>query len=99
MTPATTLPMTPAQIRQFWTARALEGMPAEIEISERCRAVAAKYARYYQEQPLVYSWAGVAAFAVHQIGLAMLFYDFEVYEGSVTKVAEDYTHPRGAETL
>src|ERR1700694_5855476 len=91
--------MTPEQIREYWTARAMIGMPPEIEVSERCRAIGAKYGRYFHDHPVIYAWAGVAAFAVHQIGLAMLAYDFEGFEGRVTRVAEDYKHPRGRQVL
>jgi hypothetical protein len=91
--------MTPAEVRASWTARARRGMPPEIEVGLHCRAIVAKYARYYQAHPDIYPWAGAAAFAVHQVGIALLPFEFAVFEGEVASVTQDYDHPHGAEIL
>jgi hypothetical protein len=87
------------EIRAMWLARASAGLPPEIEVGEHCRGIVAKYARFYQEHPDIYPWAGAAAFAVHQVGVALLLYEFEVFEGQVTNVAKDYKYPHGREVL
>jgi hypothetical protein len=74
-------------------------MPPPIEVGEHCRAIVAKYARFYRDHPDIYPWAGAAAFAVHQVGVALLPYEFAVFEGEVANVAEDYDHPHGREIL
>jgi hypothetical protein len=91
--------MTPEEIRAHWAERATAGMPPEIEVSAHCRAIAAKYGRFFQRYPEIYPWAGIAAFAVHRIGMALMLYDFEVFDGEVIRVAEDYKDPRGAEKV
>jgi hypothetical protein len=91
--------MTAADVRAAWTARALSGMPPELEVGAHCRAIVARYAQFYRAHPDIYQWAGAAAFAVHQVGLALMPYEFEIFEGKVTNVGEDYGHPHGREVL
>jgi hypothetical protein len=91
--------MSAAEVRAHWLARVMQGMPPPVEVGNHCRAIVARYARFYQKHPEIYPWAGAAAFAVHQVGVALLAYEFEVFEGEVTRVAEDYAHPHGREAL
>jgi hypothetical protein len=91
--------VTPEEVRAYWTEKAMRDMPPVLEVSAHCRAIAAKYGRFYQQDPETYSWAGVAAFAVHRIGMALMLYDFEVFDGEITKVAKDYKDPRGADKV
>ncbi|MCW5978360.1 MAG: NAD(P)-binding protein [Bryobacteraceae bacterium] len=87
------------QVRAHWTHRVMRGMPPKVQVGAHCRAIAAKYAMFFQQHPEIYPWAGIAAFAVHRIGMALTLYEFEIFEGTVTKIAEDYDHPHGAEVL
>ncbi|HEX5069482.1 MAG TPA: hypothetical protein VFV78_04635 [Vicinamibacterales bacterium] len=91
--------MTPAEIRASWLARASMGMPPKIEVGMYCRAIVAKYAQFYRDHPDIYPWAGAGAFAVHQVGVALIPYEFEVFEGEVTTVKNDYGHPKGRDGL
>ena len=91
--------MTAADVRAHWLGRVRRDMPPEIEVGAHCRAIVAKYATFYRDHPDIYPWAGAGAFAVHQVGVALLLYEFEVFEGEVTRVASDYGHPHGREVL
>jgi hypothetical protein len=91
--------MTARDIRAAWTARVASGMPPEIEVGEHCRAIVARYAQFFRERPDIYPWAGAAAFAVHQVGLALMPYEFGVFEGEVASVVDDYGHPHGKQVL
>lgn len=74
-------------------------MPPKIEVGEHCRAIVARYAQFYRDHPDIYPWAGAAAYAVHQVGLALMPYEFGVFEGEVANVTHDYGHPYGREVL
>src|SRR5215469_7921260 len=89
--------MTPEEVRTYWTDKVMRGMPPTEEVWGHCRAIAAKYAMFYEEHPDIYPWAGVAAFAVHRIGLALALYDFGIFEGDV-KLKDHHNDPRGAKT-
>jgi hypothetical protein len=91
--------MTPKEVRAAWTARVAQGMPPDVEVGEHCRAIVARYAQFFVDHPGIYPWAGAAAFAVHQVGLALMPYEFGVFEGEVANVAEDYGHPHGKDVL
>jgi uncharacterized protein with NAD-binding domain and iron-sulfur cluster len=85
--------------KAYWTEQVMQGMPPEIEVEQHCRAIAAKYARFYLEHPEIYLMPGAAAFAVHRISLVLALYDFEVADGEVKGVAQDYNYKHGREVL
>jgi hypothetical protein len=46
-------------------------LPPEREVRERNAAITATYASWYRRHPSLFKWAGVAAFASRQVGLAL----------------------------
>jgi len=91
--------MSGEEVRARWQQRVEKDLPPPHMVEARSRVIAAQYARWYQLHPDIYKWAGVAAFACHRIGMALAPYDFLVFDGVVTRVADDYDHPHGAEVL
>jgi hypothetical protein len=58
--------------REEWQLAVQEGMPPEERFSERNRAITARYARWYLDYPEKFKWAGMAAFASRQVGIAVV---------------------------
>jgi len=54
-----------------WRTRAEQGLPPESNSLDRNRAITARYAGLYLDRPIEFKWAGMAAFASHQVGLAL----------------------------
>jgi hypothetical protein len=57
--------------REPWIAQAEESLPPESQVCRRNRAITATYARLYLRQRDLFKWAGMAAFASFQVGLAL----------------------------
>jgi len=55
-----------------WRSVVESGLPPEERWSERNRAITERYARWYLDHPRMFKWAGMAAFASRQVGLAVL---------------------------
>ncbi|MBN1928400.1 MAG: hypothetical protein JW764_02525 [Chlorobiaceae bacterium] len=58
--------------REEWRHTAESVLPPEERYSERNRMITARYAGWYLENPGILKWAGMAAFASRQVGLAIL---------------------------
>lgn len=52
-------------------------LPAEEQVIKRNRTITTYYAQLYQNQPMLYKWAGMAAFASFHIGKKMEIWDWE----------------------
>ncbi len=58
--------------REEWLQVVETGLPSEERFSERNRAITARYARWYLDYPEQFKWAGMAAFASRQVGMAVV---------------------------
>lgn len=58
-------------LREPWLAKARELLPGEGQVLARNRAITAAYAALYLRQRELFKWAGMAAFASFQVGLAL----------------------------
>lgn len=58
--------------REEWLHAVESDLPSEDHFSERNRAITARYARWYLAHPDKLKWAGMAAFASRQVGLAIV---------------------------
>lgn len=47
-------------------------LPSEEHFSERNREITSRYARWYLDHPVMFKWAGMAAFASRQVGIAIV---------------------------
>jgi hypothetical protein len=54
-----------------WRSDVLSVLPSEKHVRERNAAITATYASWYRRHPSFFKWAGVAAFASRQVGLAL----------------------------
>lgn len=52
-------------------------LPSEEQVIKRNRTITTYYAQLYQNEPLLYKWAGMAAFASFHIGEKMQMWDWE----------------------
>src|SRR6266702_4258465 len=82
-----------------WQNRAQQGLPPPTAVLERNVAITAVYARLYLEHPAIFKWAGMAAFASHRVGMALVPYAFETVDEEVTGIADAHGHPSGKEGL
>ncbi|MGC8774302.1 MAG: DUF2515 family protein [Chlorobaculum sp.] len=60
------------QTREEWRQIAESVLPPRERYSDRNRMITARYAGWYLENPGILKWAGMAAFASRQVGLAIL---------------------------
>ena len=56
-----------------WQEAVSSGMPSEDRYSERNRAITSRYAQWYLAHPEIFKWAGMAAHASLQVGIAIVF--------------------------
>ncbi len=61
--------------RDEWKDAAEAHLPSRENITERNRAITSHYARLYLDHPESFKWAGMAAFASSQVGIALGFID------------------------
>jgi len=61
--------------RQGWNAILEEELPGEYHAVARNLAVTSRYASWYLEKPELFKWAGMAAFASRQVGLALVLFE------------------------
>jgi len=61
--------------RDEWQETAESVLPPEERYAERNRMITARYAGWYLENPGTLKWAGMAAFASRQVGLAIMAAD------------------------
>ncbi len=59
--------------KKEWIERLEIELPPKPMIVERNLAITAKYADWYLQKPELFKWAGMAAFASRQVGLALAF--------------------------
>ncbi len=59
--------------KEEWIDRLASGLPPEERIVERNTAITARYAAWYLQKPEIFKWAGMAAFASRQVGIALAF--------------------------
>jgi len=55
-----------------WLQVVESGLPPDERFSERNLAITARYARWYLDYPGQFKWAGMAAFASRQVGIAVV---------------------------
>ncbi len=59
--------------KEEWIDRLASCLPPEERIVERNTAITARYAAWYLQKPKIFKWAGMAAFASRQVGIALAF--------------------------
>ncbi|NTV63339.1 MAG: hypothetical protein HGA65_07350 [Oscillochloris sp.] len=57
--------------REAWQALLEQGLPPVTDFVARNRTITAYYARWYLQEPWLFKWSGMAAFASDQVGLAL----------------------------
>ena len=57
--------------RDEWQAQLERQLPPPTSFVARNRAITAHYARWYLQEPWLFQWAGMAAFASDQVGVAL----------------------------
>ncbi len=57
--------------KQEWLEEVESHIPPKNRIVDRNRAITAQYASWYLQKPDLFKWAGMAAFASRQVGLAL----------------------------
>ncbi|MEM6724985.1 MAG: hypothetical protein AAF598_13180, partial [Bacteroidota bacterium] len=55
-----------------WKANLEARLPAYERVIARNKIISGNYAALYQKAPRLYKWAGMAAFASHHVGMALL---------------------------
>ena len=60
-----------AAVRARWATPLLASLPAEQKVRERNAAITGRYASWYRGHTPLCKWAGAAAFASHQVGVAL----------------------------
>ncbi len=86
-------------IREIWLGRLEESLPPEESVIQRNRAITAQYAQWYLASPELLKWAGIAAFASHRVGFALLPYKLVVKDGKAISVADTFDHSVNANVL
>ena len=61
------------RLREEWIEQLEAGLPAKERIVDRNTAITAQYAAWYLQKPELFKWAGMAAFASRQVGIALAF--------------------------
>ncbi len=59
--------------KEEWIEQLESGLPPKERIVERNIAITAQYAAWYLQKPELFKWAGMAAFASRQVGIALAF--------------------------
>ena len=59
--------------KEKWIEELEAVLPQKHKIVERNRAITAQYAEWYLSRPAFFKWAGMAAFASRQVGIALAF--------------------------
>ena len=62
-----------SRLKEEWIDRLESGLPPKERIVERNMAITAQYASWYLQRPELFKWAGMAAFASRQVGIALAF--------------------------
>lgn len=61
--------------REAWQAQLEQRLPPKAAAIDRNRAISAFYARWYLQEPWLFKWAGMAAFASDQVGVGLALAD------------------------
>lgn len=69
--------------REEWKAVAESRLPPREEVVQRNRAITAHYARLYLDHHDIFKWAGMAAFASSQVGVALAFVEMMQAPGRI----------------
>lgn len=79
--------------RQEWNDEVESRIPPKSRIVERNRSITAQYAAWYLGNPELFKWAGMAAFASSQVGLAIAVAELMNPPGSISSAgtAKDET--------
>lgn len=67
--------------KEEWKADAESRLPSLEEIIQRNRAITSHYARLYVDHHDIFKWAGMAAFASSQVGVALAFVEMMLTPG------------------
>jgi hypothetical protein len=62
-----------SRLKEEWIEQLESGLPPKERIVERNAAITAQYAAWYLQKPELFKWAGMAAFASRQVGVALAF--------------------------
>lgn len=62
-----------SRLKEEWIDRLESGLPPKERIVDRNTAITAQYAAWYLQNPKLFKWAGMAAFASRQVGIALVF--------------------------
>lgn len=60
-----------SRTKQEWNELLESELPPKERMTERNRAITAHYAGWYLKKPELFKWSGMAAFASHQVGVAL----------------------------
>jgi hypothetical protein len=74
---------TPDEIRNRWKEQAQRALPEPGLVRERNAAITTRYATFFVEAQPLFKWSGLAVFASHQVGLALLPYDCVLLESDI----------------
>jgi len=84
--------------RDYWERRVNSGLPSVDCAIDRNAAITARYARWFLQHPTWFRWAGMAAFASHRVGLALLPYRLSIgkdYADNSSEARDNPTELRG----
>ncbi len=62
-----------SRLKEEWIEELELSLPLKERIVERNTAITARYAAWYLQKPELFKWAGMAAFASRQVGIALAF--------------------------
>lgn len=88
-----------AHDRTYWQALAESRLPPKDQIVARNAAITATYARWYVQRPDLLKWAGMAAFASHRVGLALLPFRFHVLDDVIDSVSKMFKGITGSHSV
>ncbi len=82
-----------SRLKEEWIEQLESGLPPKERIVERNIAITAQYAAWYLQNQKLFKWAGMAAFASRQVGIALAF--SEMMHAPDTLVIQEETPNQG----
>jgi len=77
--------------KAYWQALAESQLSPETDVIARNAAITGTYAHWYTTMPDVLKWAGMAAFASHRVGLALMPYHLKLMDRAIVGVPDPHT--------
>lgn len=79
--------------REQWQAAIEQQLPPRSHYLARNRAITACYATWYLEEPWLFKWAGLAAFASEQVGVSLALFELIQAPNSLLSAASAEQNP------